>query len=88
MSNTHSRLLRGRCYFKKGMWHWDVKDVDGKKLAYGEDKKLKHAWQNAHDVVFAIQVWTMFGRYKLYNPTGRLWFATEPVRKQRNPNYI
>lgn len=86
--NTHSRFLRGQCYYKKGQWHWHVKDAEGKRIAYGEEKHLKHAHQNAHDVVFAVQTWTMFGRYKLYNPTGRLFFATESVRNSRNPNYF
>ena len=87
-TRTKAKELRGRCYYRKGMWHWDVRDADGKKLAYGEDKKLEHVWQNAHDVVFAVQVWTMFGRYKLFNPSGKLCFETEPVRRQRNPNFF
>ena len=54
--------LKGRVYFKNGKYRWEVKTPNGDTMGRGEETRHVHAFQNAHDLVHATQIWMMLGR--------------------------
>jgi hypothetical protein len=64
--------LKGRVYFKNGKYHWVVKAPNGNTMGKGEEIRLAPAFQNAHDLVHATQIWMMLGRGDLLAQTYKL----------------
>lgn len=61
MSNI-SIEIKGKVWFRNGLYHWAVYDPEGQKMAGGEEARLYFSFQNTYDVVSAIRAWIMFGR--------------------------
>lgn len=77
-----SDSLRGKVRYNQRLqkYCWSVRDAEGNLMAAGEEFKLHHAFQNAHDTVFAVQAWVMFG-LGVIKPGPRLNFKYKPGRK-------
>jgi hypothetical protein len=79
---SSARGLRAKITYnprlEKYVWH--LRDAEGQTMAAGEEFLLRNAFEAAHDSVFAVQMWTMFGRGVLWSPRGQLDFAFAPRR--------
>lgn len=73
---TQARGLKARVWWnrKRRMYEWSLRNDTGDLLAAGEEFRIAPAFENAHDSVLAVQLWTMFGRGAISNPKGDLSF--------------
>jgi len=73
--------IKGKVWFRRGLYHWSVVDPKGQKMAGGEEHQLHHAFQNTYDVVSAIRAWIMFGRGDLHARTKFLTVEFQPQNR-------
>lgn len=65
--------FRGKVKRHGDMWHWSVRDENGKKVAGGEEWHWNLAQITAHEATWAAHLWLMYGRVNLlkYKPHSR-----------------